>query len=244
LTTNVYDRQTGIAGTDSRWSVEREYAIFYVDDTGFEKIVARDDAIFVFAGNSAVIQQWKDYLASERYSHIVTEPPLEGIALLIIDALTKKIEYGYGQDIILPDIHGEAVASFAGTGGRRAAACWIKNGCTKRAIDTAKQVDVFSGGETKFFELTSRTGNLMQDVGLDGLTAAFSQRGMVMFMAQVDKPVTLQEAIAMDPRVAEFAREVAAGQVPLSAPCDSMLNTPTAADKAALKQALGKVLKR
>lgn len=239
MTTNVYDGIQGVAGTDSRWSVERDYAIFYVDDTGFEKIVVRDDAVFLFAGNSAVIQQWKDYLAGPRYSHSVSEPPLEGIALLIVNAVTKEIIYGYGQDITLNDQNAKAVASFAGSGGRRAAQCWMTNFCTKRAIDTAKQIDVFSGGETKFFELTSKTGNLIEDVGLKGLGEAFKERGMVMFLAQLDKPMSIQEAQALDPRVAEFAQQVASGQTPLSAPCDAMYNTPSEKDKTELRKVLG-----
>lgn len=239
MTTNVFDGIQGIAGTDSRWSVELDYAIFYVDDAGFEKIVVRDDAVFLFAGNSAVIQQWKDYLAGQRYSHSASEPPLAGIALLIVNAVTKEIIYGYGQDITLNGADQKAVASFAGSGGRRAAQCWIQNMCAKRAIDTAKQVDVFSGGETKFFELTSKTGNLIEDVGLQGLGKAFKEKGMVMYLAQLDKPMSIQEAQALDPRVAEFAQQVASGQVPLNAPCDAMYNTPTAEDKAELRKVLG-----
>lgn len=239
MTTNVYDGFQGIASTDSRWSAGRDFAIFYVDDTGFEKIVVRDDAVFLFAGDSSVIQQWKDYLAGPRYSHAAGEPPLEGIALLIVNAATKEIIYGYGQDITLNDQSAKAIASFAGSGGRLAAECWRQNFCAKRAIDTAKQIDVFSGGETKFFELTSKTGNLIKDVGLKGLGEAFKERGMVMFLAQLDKPMSIQEAQAIDPRVAEFAQQVASGQVPLSAPCDAMYNTPSAEEKAELRKVLG-----
>ena len=239
MTTNVYDGALGIAGTDSRWSVERDYAIFYVDDTGFEKIFVRDDAVFLFAGNSHVIQEWKNYLAGQRYSHVTTEPPLEGIALLIVNSVSKEIIYGYGQDITIPGNGMLPVASFAGSGGRCAASCWIRNRCAKRAIDTAKQLDLFSGGETKFFELTSNACNLSEDVGLQGLREAFKERGMVMFLAQQDKPMSIQDAQAIDPRVAEFAQQVASGQAQLSAPCDAMYNIPSEEDKAELRKVLG-----
>lgn len=241
MTTNVYDKNSKIAGTDSRWSMTNSFAIFYVDDSAFEKIVTTENAVFVFAGDSAVIQVWKDFLSGPSE---LAEPPLDGIALLMVDGHDGGVIFSHGQDIQPEDEERHITASFAGSGARHAAGCWFENKCVKRSISTAKMLDMYSGGETKYFDLTNRSGNLSNDVGLSGLNEAFKERGMVMYLAPSKEPMSIHDAAAKDPRVMELVEKIANGSISLSAPCDAQFIKPSDEDKARLKTALNRVLKR
>jgi hypothetical protein len=241
MTTNVYDKGALKAGTDSRWSFNTDYAVFYVDDSGFEKIVDTEHAVFLFAGDSQVIQAWKEFLFDDS---IKDDPGLSGIAMLMVDKADGSVILEYGQDIQYPDATGEMVASFAGSGARHAAACWLRNNCTVKSVDTAKLMDPYSGGATKFFELATKTGNLTQDVGLKGLNVAFMERGMVMYLTSGQNPVSIGEAAVNDDRVKNVMDQVAQGSVALSAPCDAQYMQPTAADKERLRSALGRIMQR
>ncbi|QYX49984.1 hypothetical protein K3F43_10975 [Pseudomonas tussilaginis] len=241
MTTNVYDKGALKAGTDSRWSFNTDYAVFYVDDSGFEKIVDTEHAVFLFAGDSQVIQAWKEFLFDDS---IKDDPGLSGIAMLMVDKSDGSVILEYGQDIQYPDATGAMVASFAGSGARHAAGCWIRNSCAVKSVDTAKLMDPYSGGETKFFELATKTGNLTQDVGLKGLNVAFMERGMVMYLTSGQNPVSIGEAAVNDDRVKNVVDQVAQGAVALSAPCDAQYMQPTAADKERLRSALGRIMQR
>lgn len=241
MTTNVYDKGALKAGTDSRWSFNTDYAVFYVDDSGFEKIVDTESAVFLFAGDSQVIQAWKDYLLDDS---IKLDPGLSGIAMLMVDKSDGSVILEYGQDIQYPDVNGEMLASFAGSGARHAAGCWRRNNCAVKSVDTAKLMDPYSGGSTKFFELATKTGNLTQDVGLNGLNVAFMERGMVMYLTSGQNPVSIKDASVNDARVKEVLEQVAQGSVALSAPCDAQYMQPTDADNERLRSALGRFLQR
>lgn len=241
MTTNVYDRAHLIAGTDSRWSITNDFAIFFVDDSGFEKIVATDTAVFLFAGDSAVIQQWKTFLFSEDQT---SEPPLDRIALLMVDKTDGDVIFSHGQDIQPEDDDRKLIASFAGSGARHAAGFWLLHRCALSSIQVAKLLDPYSGGETKFFELKSNTGNLSNDVGLDGLNKSFMERGMVMYLTNGQVPISIHDAAAQDPRVKELVTNIAQGSISLSAPCDAQFIKPTDEDKAKLKAALDRALRR
>ncbi|OBY48670.1 hypothetical protein [Pseudomonas sp. AU12215] len=242
MTTNVYDKNTLKAGTDSRWSMTKEFAFFFVDNSGFEKIVATENAIFVFAGDSLVIQQWKDFLFSEHTA--LEQPNLDGIAMLMVDKTTGDVIFSHGQDIQPADEESRVVASFAGSGARHAAGCWMQNRDVVRSINTAKLFDLYSGGDTKYFELQANNGNLTEDVGLAGLNRAFMERGMVMYLANGQAPMSIRDAAAQDDRVKELVDGIAKGSLSLSAPCDAQFIKPTQEDKDRLKAALDLVMRR
>ncbi|WNC09304.1 hypothetical protein [Pseudomonas coleopterorum] len=240
MTTNVYDQSSGFITSDSRWSVERDFAIMYVDDTGFDKIEEARGKVFLFAGDSETIQLWKTFLRSGPLSS-QGRPAIEGIAILIAEADSGRLVYHYGQDILLPDSEAPAT-SFAGSGARSAAQCWQANKCAKKAVETAKSFDLFSGGEVKSFELSTGKHNLNDQIDVKDLKAAFIKKGMVMFTANSPQQlVTVQEAAANDPRVAEIVTAIANGNVSLKAPCDAMYNQPTHADKKRLDAALDEI---
>ncbi|MGK8435769.1 hypothetical protein ACRS3X_00080 [Ectopseudomonas hydrolytica] len=241
MTTNAYDKTALKVGTDSRWSMNTDFAVFFVDDSGFEKIVETDKGVFLFAGDSQVIQSWKEYL----FQSVKTDDPgLKGIAMLMIDKSDGSVIFEHGQDIQYSIPSGDLVASFAGSGARHAAGCWLRNQCAVRSVDTAKLMDPYSGGETKFFELATQTSNLTKDVGLDGLNAAFKERGMVMYLTSGQTPVSIKDAAAQDSRVKDVMDQVAKGAITLSAPCDAQLMQPTQADKDRLRDALDRLASR
>lgn len=238
MTTTVFDGAKGFLTSDSRWSKDTDYAVLYVDDTGFDKIETAEGLVFLFAGNSMVIQQWKTYL---RASLVGARPTQAGIALLIAEIATGNLLHLYQQDILLPDST-NPVTSFAGSGARHAVRCWETNSCAKKAVDTAKTADIYSGGEIKFFELATGQHNLTNSSDLAGMGRAFLERGKVMYTSN-DKPISVQEAAANDPRVAELCKEIAKGKIPLNAPCDAMYNQPTADDDRRLDDVLSKFFK-
>ncbi|HBP50082.1 hypothetical protein [Pseudomonas sp.] len=244
MTTNVYDKGALKVGTDSRWSFNTDYAVFYVDDSGFEKIVDTSTAVFLFAGDSQVINAWKNFLFDEA---IKEDPGLTGIAMLMVDKADGSVVFEHGQDIQLSNTIGDVehmVASFAGSGARHAAGCWRSNNCAVKSVDTAKLMDAYSGGETKYFELATQTGNLTQDVGLKGLNVAFMERGMVMYLNSGLNPVSIKDAAVTDGRVKDVVSQVAQGALALSAPCDAQYMQPTAADNERLRSALGRIMPR
>lgn len=238
MTTNVYDNAGGLLTSDSRWSIQADFGIMYVDDTGFDKIEEAAGNAFLFAGDSQVIQQWKDFLRSAPLS-AAGRPGITGIAILITDLTQGSLVYHYGQDIILPS-YDNPLQSFAGSGAMYAAPCWQVNGCARLAVNSAKANDRFSGGEVKFFELATRENNLSNDIGVSELGNALLGKGMVMYNAN-SNTVPVQEAMKQDPRVAELCKKIANGQRSLSAPCDAMFNRPTQQDELRLNAALDRI---
>lgn len=238
MTTNVYDRESGFLTSDSRWSFRTGFGVLYVDDTGFDKIEEARGNAFLFAGDSHVIQLWKDWLRADPIS-AAGRPTQEGIAVLIAQTATRALIYHYGQDIMW-EANGDWTQSFAGSGAMYAAPCWTQNKCAHRAVDSAKTHDQFSGGEVKFFELSSGSHNLKNDIEVTALGKAFLGKGMVMYKAN-SNPIPVQEALKTDPRVAQICDEIASGQRSLSAPCDAMYNKPTKQDDLRLNAALDRI---
>jgi hypothetical protein len=244
MTTTVYDKTNKLLTSDSRWSYDRDFGVLYVDDIGFDKIEAAPGMhgigyAFLFAGNSGVIQQWKSYIRSNPAPGVAS-PACVGIALLVVVVGTGEIVFEYGQDILLPDSI-QPTISFAGSGSIHAAQCWESNKCARKAVDSAMSLDVFSGGEIKYFELLSSKNNLNAQIDLSDMSKAFIEKGMVMFKPNSQTPVPVKEAAANDARVKDLCDKIASGQVTLNAPCDAMFNRPTPEDEDRLKAAMARV---
>jgi hypothetical protein len=244
MTTTVYDKTNKLLTSDSRWSYDRDFGVLYVDDIGFDKIEAAPGMhgigyVFLFAGNSGVIQQWKTFIRSNPAPGSAS-PSCDGIALLVVVVSTGEIVFEYGQDIRLPDSI-QPTISFAGSGSIHAALCWESNQCARKAVDSAKSLDTFSGGEIKYFELLSGQHNLNAQIDLSDMSKAFIEKGMVMFKPNSQTPVPVKEAAANDARVKDLCDKIASGQITLNAPCDAMFNRPTPEDEHRLKDAMARV---
>lgn len=232
MTTNVLDIVRATIATDSRWSVPLDFAVIYVDNTGFDKIEVANGHAFMFAGNGAIIQSWKDWIrVPTRYA-----PQVDGIALCVTRMADAVVTFEYGQDIVLEN------ARFAGTGAYHAHLCWRANQCARQAVESAKAEDKLTGGQVKFIELRDGNNNLTNNGTIHTVVKDIVDRGWVMYNGKAS--IQLDEAIANDQRVADVVRKVASGAAVPSAPCDSMYNKWNDEDKARLKAALSQVFDR
>lgn len=236
MTTNVYCKPKGWLASDSRWTFETEFAYLYVDDTGFDKIdFLPGKAGFLFAGNSKVIGNWREWINSGPTNWDDLPDP-EGISFCIV-----KPDGSYVQ------FHGWTIldAWFAGTGYTYAAICYGTNQDAKRAISSAKQMDPFSGGVTRFFQLSSGENNLNKYPAqslVSTIATEAIERGTVMYRDnEGSQRIPVQEAAANDVRIKDFCDKIATGAVHASAPCLGASTPWTQAEKDSLKGELSKV---
>lgn len=230
MTTNVYDLQTGLMTSDSRWSCQEGDWIAYVDDTKFDKIISDDQLGFLFAGNMLKIAAWKGWIAQGRAG---LPPDDDGINLSIIGIDMQTGQVVISTDYMLKSIIEEILAAcYAGTGGNYAKDCWQVNRCAKRAVSSAMAQDDFSGGQVMFAERCSRQTNVDNTASVLSVIDQMKVRGMMINTKDDRKPVPLKEA-ANDPTnpVAQaLARKVLAGKAELSAPFPGM-NQPWTQEK-------------
>lgn len=239
MTTNVLDVNSGVLASDSRWSIETPSFLAFVDDTGFDKIAIYRHLGFMFAGSSRLIQGWKDWIVASPSSGDVlpdVESEGEAIALSITDLERRIVMFEHGQDIQHP------VARFAGTGARHAFMCWSANNCAKTAVESAKIMDCYSGGEVKFLHCVSLQHNLSDCASFKTVGTKFLEKGMIMYKAHAAGVIPFKDAAANDPAVERLRQEIASGKAVASAPCDAMYNSWTAAEKSRLGRVLNQAL--
>jgi len=241
VTTNVFDGNTGLIATDSRWSVTWSKWIVYVDDARFEKIERYGVFAFMFAGQGRMIQLWKCWIRSSPNDDTAM-PSCDGIAVCIVNVEQKSVVFSARQDIVKDG------AYFAGTGSRYAYLCWEKNRNAQKSVETAKEIDVFTGGEVKFYDGSSGDHNLhcgTVDVTIEMVGRAIESRGIVMEIASgagaVRAPFKLSEVAANDVEIRELQSKIANGEVSPEAPCDGMYSEWTADERTKLKSALSGV---
>lgn len=240
MTTNVFDGAAGVIATDSRWSVLQGAWLVYVDDARFEKIERHNDFAFMFAGKGDVIQSWKTWIRSNPEG-VQAMPPCEGISVCIVDSKSKRVKFCERQDIVKDG------AYFSGTGSRFAYLCWEKNRNAQRSVESAKEVDMFTGGEVKYLDMTGDTHNLhhvTNDVTIDMVRRALSTRGMVMQITgkiQSGAPFPLKDAAANDEELKDLQGKIASGAISPDAPCDGMHSEWTYDQKTRLADALSDV---
>jgi hypothetical protein len=230
MTTTVCDMESRVLTTDSRWSWQTDRAILYVDDVGFEKMLYADGAVYQFAGNSAVIQQWKDFMSTQPGSS-TDRPTLDGISLVVYDLNNHAVVLAHncfhiGEPGQIPR------SIFSGTGMVHALPAWTLHRCAYQAIDHAVSMDPFSGGPTKFFETNERQHNLMDVIRVGDINRALPSKGYVMTKPNVEtklgEPVSASEAAANDPAIKELVDKIAQGQMAPSAPFMFMLHKASA----------------
>ncbi len=223
MTTNVLDMQSLMMTTDSRWSAEVGDLIFYLDNTGCDKISVRgnNEYAFIFAGDGLVIQSWKDWIASNQKGSAgmpaKKNDPL--IAMCIVNLKNFKIEHEHGQSITHP------VAKFAGTGAVPANFCWIENKDAKQAVESAKKYDVFSGGDVTFFEFKTLNNNLKNTITIREVNRRLSIGEGTVVNKNNFQATPILDAAAKDDNVRNVMAQLADGTVTASAPCDAMYGT-------------------
>lgn len=237
MTTNVNDLTASKLATDSRWSTHIPgHAICYIDDTGFDKIFVDKNLKFAssFAGNSKLISEWKDWLATD----MSTNPPLVydedvSVSICIMDC-SGKLLFQARQDIE----HQEDGSLFAGSGALHAYECWKANKSAEVAVLSAQKVDPFSGGSVVSVDFVNCNHNVQNTLSLRDLNAIFIKKGYVMYLNSTGSTVEFQTAAANDPKLQELAKNLSAGTAQLTAPHDSMYQDWTEQQKLDLSNAL------
>ena len=246
MTTNVFDGNSLVMATDSRWSIERGSWLFYLDDTGYSKIERSHERVLSFAGYGGKIQEWKNWIRSEP-ADASNIPDFKGMSVCMVDEATGIVEFQI-QDIVANN------AYCAGTGAYPAYGCWVENRCSKRAVVTAISKDLYSGGEVKFIDLLTKNHNLtdlypQSQLTIADVSAAIAKRGIPMKLDNIPGSPKLPFPKAADGEAVndedavrgEIQAMVAAGQISANAPCIGMHNDWTEENKEKFTQALGKM---
>lgn len=90
--------------------------------------------------------------------------------------------------------------------------------------------------------MQQNTHNLAKQTTYEFSIQQLKERGMVMYHQQ--QQVSIKEASANDPRVAEIANKIMTGEASLSAPCPSVHTTWTDQEVNELKSVMSKYLKK
>lgn len=240
MTTNVFDETQGFMATDSRWSIRYGRYVVYLDDTGFDKLIVSHGHAFMFAGSGGRIQQWKTWIQSSPADDS-EQPNEEGICVCIADIATKTMKRSVKQMLI------PVGGYFAGTGTDYAAPCWIANQNVMRSVETAKQADVCSGGEVKYYNFVDGSNNLNYPSGnitIQMVDAAILRRGLVMTTnTNMGQGLPFATAANDNPELAEIRGKIAAGELSAGAPSQGMYDQWSPEEKAGLKATLADIFK-
>lgn len=240
MTTNIYDRNVPKLVSDSRWSIEGDTYITYIDDYGCDKILCTESTAFMFAGSGLLIQAWKDWLQEKGKTE--DRPPItEGelvIAICAVNMVTGVVEIECRQAHTLPD------ARFTGTGWRSAHACWEINKDPCKAVESAIASDTFSGGTVKFVNLSNGENNIQNTATMTDTLKAMASTGWTMFKHNLSQPIPIKDAAKQDPAVQELVHDLAAGNARVCAPYPGMDIPWTQAEEDALDANLRRILGR
>lgn len=241
----MIDLTSGISASDSRWSCQAPSFLLYIDDTGFEKIVHHGNLAFTFAGNGKLIQEWKNWLATNP-SNSTGAPPttaqtLQGpisITICIVRMSDKAPIFCRGRSIAFEN------ALFAGTGATQARTFWAATKDAKLAVESAKSMDPFSGGSVKYLEFTNGKNNLSETATIEDVGRLLATEGTVMYVANENRvfAVPVSDAEAKDTNVRQVVEQLKAGDVAATAPCSAMYNEWSQNEISELHAALDKEL--
>jgi hypothetical protein len=228
MTTNVYDIGAGYLTTDSRWSIKNGDWVAYVDDTGYDKLVFDEQIAILFAGDLLKIDVWKQWFIEGRTGEY---PDLhDGMSLIIVDMSDGSSQFT--ADYLLKSIEGDLLkALYAGTGAPHAKDCWQVNKCAKKAINSAIEADIFSGGLVVELLRENAQSNVKNSAKVDKVMYEMKERGI---MTNVVTNITMHVKDAANDGVTgdakDFANKVVAGSLAISAPFPG-INQPWTNDK-------------
>lgn len=237
MTTNVFDQKKNVLATDSRWSfsvkgktgIDLPDIVGFVDNTGFEKIVFDPTTVFMFAGDGALINEWRDRILSRNL--LVGRRP--GVARNFAICMVRR------SDACILMEHGQKINGgpfrFAGTGAEPAYECWEKNRDPQRAVQSATLRDRASGGNVKFFDGTTGDHNIDFSVSYADVAEQFLKKGCIMY---TNHSLPVNEAVKKDPRAEEFVGRIKAGTIQAEAPSGYDPVIWTAEDEERLDKAL------
>ncbi|WP_148716671.1 hypothetical protein [Chitinolyticbacter meiyuanensis] len=214
----MFDYATKRMSADSRWSKELDERLVYIDDSGFDKILLLPhlQACALFAGNGQLIQEWQDWLRTDLQGpHPAVEADGTSIVMRLFSAPDGECLNKQGSGHELPEGY------FAGSGAIHAIPCFKQNKCVIKAVETAKERDVMTGGEVKFTDLVNGSNNLKDSARIEHVVTSLVDRGYVMYIRD-RKVVPFQEAAANDAKVHRMKRKLLDGALSVDAPCSEM----------------------
>jgi len=238
MTTNVYDRLIAVMASDSRWSIDAQNLIWYVDDTGYDKIFYNDDLALMFAGSSILIDQWKNWFKqqAEDLHQLNSIPELtrnnQSIAICIALRTSNQVLFEYGASIKTEHL------IVAGSGANYANNCWQSNQYPIRAIQSAKNQDIYSGGIEKYYYLLNSENNICDDVSLDVINQCLFERGFVMYKSSDSTAIPMKEPAKNDEKVQDLIQQLNSGGLSANAPYEKMGQAWPAKKVAELKKVL------
>lgn len=221
MTTNVYASNEGLLSSDSRWSCREGNWIIYVDDTDYDKIVSDDELGILFAGNMDVIDLWKTWFSNRRK----LSPPQANtdlISMIIIDMKTGEVVFTPSY-LLMSTIENNIVAWYGGSGDVYAKDCWQVNQCAKKAVGTAIEKDLCSGGEVMFTSRIGLNSNVKNSASFQDVMASLKEKGFIMDsiglrVMRIKDAATDSANDHVDIDAQQLANRVMSGQVSLSAP--------------------------
>jgi hypothetical protein len=246
MTTNIFDGNTSVMATDSRWSIEYGQWLLYLDDTGYEKIERLNGRALMFAGRGLRIQEYKTWIRSQP-ADFSSMPEVKGMCVCMVDEATGTIIFQKHQEI---EANGVLCA---GSGARAAYSCWLLNKCARQAVESAKAKDPCSGGEVKYINFAKSETNIADvyphsQLTINTISANIVQRGIAMKIQSTpygtpNLPFSKAPSVldAQEPPREEMAKLVANGTLEATAPCNGMHNDWTEQDKENFKNALAKM---
>ena len=239
MTTNITDIDAKQMASDSRWTIswpaELPKYVVRLDDSGCDKIVIYQGLVFIFAGDGLLIQIWKDWLATFPPTSLAGMPPVKReaggkliwICLCIVEMTTADILFVEKQEF--EPNQTSPSAFFAGTGAPHARPCWRKNRNARRAVETAKAADIFSGGEVKYVNLVSGDHNLGNSESIHDVSLRLVREGFVMEYQHISQKTAppeagepIAEAAKSNPELQKLVDDVKSGRTVASAPFGSM----------------------
>ena len=85
---------------DSRWSYETDEFLYYIDDSGYEKIVFTEKMVAIFAGKANVIEHFKEWINNGLSGNMPNPNSISIIAYNIADNkyFTRNHRFAYPSD--------------------------------------------------------------------------------------------------------------------------------------------------
>jgi hypothetical protein len=239
MTTNAISRQSRLLATDSRWSLleKRTGKLYFVDDTGFDKMADRRMGSIICAGDAQLIQQWREWFLTPVLNRHM-QPPVErtgprgqnhSINISVIYKPDAKVAFSFGWYLDFED-----EAKFSGTGASYAKESYSLRRCCKTSVENAAKRDPMTGGEVKYVDMLNDRNNLSrQRMTVANVHEQLNSRGYVM-----DMNTGKVTHASSDPALSTVAQGLKAGLLNLSAPTAHPELEWTDTEKANLARAL------
>lgn len=218
MTTTVYDKNVKLITSDSRWSADiNDSEVLYIDTAEFEKMVEQQHFALVMAGDASLISGWKEWAKGDIEKDIpnVTRVEQDGSTSHISVCVIFKPSTVLFDSDVATDVTPHA--RFSGSGRFFAKDCWNQNQCAKKAVESAINSDVYTGGAVKYVDLSTQDNNLSDDTTtLKELETLMCNEGYIMNIKT--KEITDMENYT---NKEDIAQDMQDGKIVASAPTGS-----------------------